>query len=643
LAMERMLGVLVMLGIMGDRVRAEDVMQSMEKKASKFAALLRSTPGLHTAYLDSFVTVFAPHDTAFDQFEGEWDENTILNHMVGSAVSREDMRKEERLTSLMMGHPPIWVRLVRNVLYVNHAQVKFIGRHHSSEGNKKQFLYLIDSVLEPLLPLASESRDLFVDIKAGDLLSSPEQRYGLGEYSVNIYSQRLQLLGLEQFQELNKYGKSTFFIPVDQAFDDMRVGLVDREVVRAHIVPGHLLFTRPHRRRAEAKPTAQYNTSRLSLDLKVMAKVYHEEQGDIAESQTLVGTKQHGRGKVKATILKGNIPVQNGLVHLISSPLVVVAMSLWELIDPAKPHNQRFKGLASLVVERADMVARLTNLVKGTLLVPTNEAFKLVNMDREERDWVLGWHLLNTTIQTDDVRITMSSTTDPDTGMFGVETASGKLWMWTEGGTTFVEGGGVRAQVVEENVGASNGVIHGIDRVLGVPTETVLDLLSTDPMTRKTYELGNQEHFNSLLSSKEANFTYFVPTDRAWHLIKRDFATAYKILFLGEFFYQAHHVLDRHLKVGAKLSLSDLVSLGTVGMKRGSPLTVEKSEKGVMVIYDDIQARVVRGDLECTNGYVHLIDKVIMKRRDITLGEGSSLLPSLLSVLLTILLSFLLH
>ena len=55
--------------------------------------------------------------------------------------------------------------------------------------------------------------------KAGDLLSSPEQRYGLGEYSVNIYSQRLQLLGLEQFQELNKYGKSTFFIPVDQAFD----------------------------------------------------------------------------------------------------------------------------------------------------------------------------------------------------------------------------------------------------------------------------------------------------------------------------------------------------------------------------------------------------------------------------------------
>ena len=49
--------------------------------------------------------------------------------------------------------------------------------------------------------------------------------------------------------------------------------------------------------------------------------------------------------------------------------------------------------------------------------------------------------------------------------MFGVPTESGKVWLWSEGGTMYVEGGGVRAQVVEENVGASNGVIHGINRV----------------------------------------------------------------------------------------------------------------------------------------------------------------------------------
>ena len=36
---------------------------------------------LHSAYLDNYVTVFAPSDGAMDMFEGIKDENFILNHM----------------------------------------------------------------------------------------------------------------------------------------------------------------------------------------------------------------------------------------------------------------------------------------------------------------------------------------------------------------------------------------------------------------------------------------------------------------------------------------------------------------------------------------------------------------------------------
>ena len=32
-----------------------------------------------------------------------------------------------------------------------------------------------------------------------------------------------------------------------------------------------------------------------------------------------------------------------------------------------------------------------------------------------------------------------------------------------------------------------------------------------------------------------------------------------------------------------------------------------------MISYEDIEARVVRGDLECSNGYIHIIDTVVMK------------------------------
>lgn len=48
------------------------------------------------------------------------------------------------------------------------------------------------------------------------------------------------------------------------------------------------------------------------------------------ESKTMTGTKQHRRGTVEANIVKANIPVQNGIVHLIDKPLVIMANTLYE-------------------------------------------------------------------------------------------------------------------------------------------------------------------------------------------------------------------------------------------------------------------------------------------------------------------------
>lgn len=50
--------------------------------------------------------------------------------------------------------------------------------------------------------------------------------------------------------------------------------------------------------------------------------------------------------------------------------------------------------------------------------------------------------------------------------------------------TVTVEGGGVNATVITANIAATNGIIHIIDRVLGVPYTTVLDKLRTDPMLK---------------------------------------------------------------------------------------------------------------------------------------------------------------
>lgn len=50
--------------------------------------------------------------------------------------------------------------------------------------------------------------------------------------------------------------------------------------------------------------------------------------------------------------------------------------------------------------------------------------------------------------------------------------------------TFTVEGGGVNATIIQPDIAATNGYVHIIDRVLGVPYTTVLDKLKSDPMMK---------------------------------------------------------------------------------------------------------------------------------------------------------------
>ncbi len=44
---------------------------------------------------------------------------------------------------------------------------------------------------------------------------------------------------------------------------------------------------------------------------------------------------------------------------------------------------------------------------------------------------------------------------------------------------------GINATVLEKDIGTINGVIHVIDRILGVPYQSVYERLSTDPNMRQ--------------------------------------------------------------------------------------------------------------------------------------------------------------
>ena len=80
--------------------------------------------------------------------------------------------------------------------------------------------------------------------------------------------------------------------------------------------------------------------------------------------------------------------------------------------------------------------------------------------------------------------------------------------------------------------------------------------------------------------------------------------------------YAARHLLEHHLMAGTKLSLATLAADQQLraAVVRGPDLAITRSEDNLtLVTGHGVVARVVRGDIECTNGYIHLVDSVIKR------------------------------
>ena len=106
----------------------------------------------------------------------------------------------------------------------------------------------------------------------------------------------------------------------------------------------------------------------------------------------------NGRGRRVRTFQKyyilqsylGNIPVRNGVVHLIDKPLMIVARTLYEYIseEGRRPGN-RLSRFARLLRDKGGLFAEaLLEAKEGTILAPSDEAMEKV--DQERLDFIIG-------------------------------------------------------------------------------------------------------------------------------------------------------------------------------------------------------------------------------------------------------------
>jgi len=268
--------------------------------------------------------------------------------------------------------------------------------------------------------------------------------------------------------------------------------------------------------------------------------------------------------------------------------------------------------VAALTAADGDLVTVLQGDGPFTVLAPTNDAFTAFlsangfNTLEEVPTDVLTQILLNHVIMADVVAndLITSGAGYTNTLATGPNNNAMSLYFNTSDGVTF---NGV-STVTQADIEATNGTIHIVDAVIGIPT--VVTFAVADPsfstLVTALTDLTPATDFVSTLEG-EGPFTVFAPTNEAFSAlpaIPEEEALTQVLLY---------HV------VGGNVTSSDLTNPGetTAETLQGDSITITLpgSEGNIANITDASGATdigIVAVDVQAGNGVIHVLNKVMI-------------------------------
>lgn len=167
------------------------------------------------------------------------------------------------------------------------------------------------------------------------------------------------------------------------------------------------------------------------------------------------------------------------------------------------------------------------------------------------------------------------------------------------------------SNVVQTDIDANNGVIHKVDAVIALPTVTTQIMANPQFSTMVSALTRNDmPNFTAILSgSANAPFTVFAPTNSG-------FASLLTELNLSALSSIPQATLESALKyhvvAGSNKASTDLTNNMTLTTLQGTTFKITTSG-GVKVTdkYNRV-SNVVTADIQCNNGIIHAIDKVLL-------------------------------
>ncbi|XP_065722888.1 fasciclin-1 isoform X4 [Drosophila suzukii] len=607
-----------------------------DSELSQFYSLLESNQIANSTLSLRSCTIFVPTNEAFQRYKSKTAH--VLYHITTEAYTQK--RLPNTVSSDMAGNPPLYITKNSNGdIFVNNARIIPSLSVETNNDGKRQIMHIIDEVLEPLTVKAGHS-DTPSNPNALKFLQKAEE-FNVDNIGVRTY--RTQVTMAKKESVYDAAGQHTFLVPVDEGFKlTARSSLVDAKVIDGHVIPNTVIFT------AAAQHDDPKTSAAFEDLLKVTVSFFKQKNGKMyVKSNTIVGDAKHREGVVLAEIVKANIPVSNGVVHLIHRPLMIIDTTVTQFLQENAENGALRKFYEVIMDNGGAVLDDINSLSEVTILAPSNEAWNSSNInnvlrDRNKMRQILNMHIIKDRLNVDKIRqknanlIAQVPTVNNNTFLYFNVRGEGSDTVIT------VEGGGVNATVVQADVAQTNGFVHIIDHVLGVPYTTVLGKLESDPMMSDTYKMGKFSHFNDQLNNTQRRFTYFVPRDKGWQKTELDYPSAHKKLFMQDFAYHSKSILERHLAISDKeYTMKDLVKFsqesGSVVLptfRDSLSIRVEEEAGRYVIIWNYKKINVYRPDVECTNGIIHVIDYPLLEEKDVVVAGGSYLPESSICIIL---------
>ncbi len=261
----------------------------------------------------------------------------------------------------------------------------------------------------------------------------------------------------------------------------------------------------------------------------------------------------------------------------------------------------------------------LTTTLSGgnfTVLAPTNDAFAeflsangFASLEEVPTD-VLSNILLNHVITGEVVStdLTTAGSGYTTTNATNLDGDNLSLYFSTTDGVEFNGLSGV----VLADIPATNGIIHVVDAVIGLPT--VVTFATSNPMFETLVAALTREDLTtdyvSVLSSvaSPSPFTVFAPTNEAFGSL----LTEVGMSSLSEIPVDLlTSTLNTHVVASANVRSGDLTQ-GMAVSTLGDTLTVSLDAGPQLIDLNDRIANIIAVDVQAYNGVVHVIDKVVL-------------------------------